>query len=138
MAIVVQHKVTLQKFIFLGVGYGMYKATRPGFIGGNLFPEEEEGEKRIAAVCDKDGNIHWISSNKLKVVEIDGVKLEGLSNLFKDEKEKMRDVELLEACPACDHKVSIYDKTCPNCKRTLVDSEYEKIAEIAKKKSHFK
>ncbi|WP_432664959.1 hypothetical protein R9X47_01690 [Wukongibacter baidiensis] len=38
MAIVVQHKVTLQKFIFLGVGYDMYKR----FIGGNLIMSSME------------------------------------------------------------------------------------------------
>jgi len=53
MAIIVKHKQTLKKYIFLGVGYGTYKATRPSFIGGNLFPNEEDGEKRVVAVCNK-------------------------------------------------------------------------------------
>ncbi|WP_432409565.1 hypothetical protein [Wukongibacter sp. M2B1] len=136
MAIVVKHKVTLQRFIFLGVGYGMYKATRPGFIGGNLFPDEEEGEARIAAVCDKDGNIHWISPNKLKVIEVDGVKLEDLGSTFEDEKKDVKKADMLEVCPGCGKRVSIYEKSCPNCGLTLLDSEYEKIAELAKRKKN--
>lgn len=138
MAIVVQHKGTLQKFIFLGVGYGIYKATRPGLIGGNLFPEEEEGTERVAAVCDKYGNIHWFSPNKLKVIEVDGIKLEELSSIFEDEKEKGENIDLLEICPACGHRVPIDEKSCPNCELTLIDIEYEKIAGIAKQKNKFK
>lgn len=136
MAVVVQHKKTLKKFILLGVGYGTYKATRPSFIGGNLFPNEEAGETHVVAVCDKDGNIIWFSPNKLKVIEVDGVKLKNLSDVFDEEKQK--NMDLLEACPACGQKVSIYEKNCPNCNLTLVDSQYEKISQIAKKRNTLK
>lgn len=136
MAIVVEHRKTLKKFILLGVGYGTYKATRPSFIGGNLFPNEEEGETRVVAVCDKNGNIIWFSPNKLRVVEIDGIKLEKLNNVFDEEKQK--NMDLLEACPACGQKVSIYEKECPDCGIKFVDSQYEKISNIAKKRNNTK
>jgi hypothetical protein len=136
MAVIVRHKKTLKKFIFLGAGYGTYKATRPSFIGGNLFPDEEEGETRIVAVCDKDGNIIWFSPDKLRVIEVDGVKLENLNHLFDEEKEK--NVGLLETCPACGAQVSIYEKKCPDCGITFVDSEYDKISQIAKQRNRSK
>lgn len=136
MPIVVEHRKTLKKFILLGVGYGTYKATRPSFIGGNLFPNEEEGETRVVAVCDKNGNIIWFSPNKLRVVEIDGIKLEKLNNVFDEEKQK--NMDLLEACPACGQKVSIYEKECPDCGIKFVDSQYEKISKIAKKRNNIK
>ncbi len=41
MATIVQHLDTYDKYILLGAGFGAYKATRPSFFGGNLFPNEE-------------------------------------------------------------------------------------------------
>lgn len=73
MATIVKLKATDTKFILIGTGYGAYKATRPSFFGGNLVPHEDEGTIQVAAVTNETGNIYWIPTEKLEVVEIDGV-----------------------------------------------------------------
>lgn len=35
-------------------------------------PEIDKGEKRLAAVCDRDGSIRWFEYRKLEVIEVDG------------------------------------------------------------------
>lgn len=73
MAIIVQHFETNKKFILLGTSYSHYKDSRPSFLGGNLFPHEEEGEYQLAAVCDEKGEIEWFSTSELTVIEVDGM-----------------------------------------------------------------
>lgn len=72
MATIVRHKNTGRKYALLGAGFGAYKATRPSFFGGNLFPNEDEGTIEAAAVSDSNGIIYWIPTNELQVLEIDG------------------------------------------------------------------
>lgn len=72
MAVIVMHKETEHKYHFIGAGYGAFKATRPGLFFGNLFPEEEEGQYPMIAVCDEEGEIKWGVSSDFIVVEIDG------------------------------------------------------------------
>lgn len=73
MAIIVRHLKNGQEYVLLGAGFGAYKASRPSFFGGNLFPNEEEGTYRMVAVSDSNGKINWVYSNDLEVVEVDGV-----------------------------------------------------------------
>ena len=54
MATIVRSKQNGKKYILLGTGFGAYKATRPGVFFGNLIPEEEQGQIKMVAVCDKD------------------------------------------------------------------------------------
>jgi len=75
MAIIVEHKETKNKFVLLGTGYGAYKATRPSFFGGNLLPHEDEDTIQTVAVCDKEGTIHWLSDEEVRVIEIDGTRM---------------------------------------------------------------
>ena len=60
--------------ILLGVGYGMFEASRPGMIFGDLFPSEKSGESMMAAVSTSEGKILWCNSEDLEVVEVDGDK----------------------------------------------------------------
>lgn len=78
MAIIVSFKEgnAGEKFILIGGGYGAYKATRPSYLGGNLFPHEDEGNIEMAAITNKDGDIFWVYSNTLKVVEVDGKRID--------------------------------------------------------------
>lgn len=78
MAIVVSYKKDGKKYILIGTGFGAYKATRPSFFGGNLFPHEDEGNIRVVAVADREGDIHWVDSDDLRVIEVDGNKIEDL------------------------------------------------------------
>lgn len=78
MAIIVKHKKTGEEYVLLGTGYGAFKASRPGLIGGSLFPEEEEGTYHMLAVSDFTGNIHWFEDEAFQVTEVDGIKLKEL------------------------------------------------------------
>lgn len=113
MAIVVMNKESHKKYILLGTGFGAYKAVRPSFFGGNWIPHEEEGTIGIVAVCDYKGDIIWIESDKLQVIEVDGLKISELDIYNKE----IKDEELngYEICPACESKVNIYQKCCPEC-----------------------
>ena len=75
MSVIVRVRNTQKNYILLGTGYGAYKAVTPSFLGGNLFPNEEEGTIPMAAVCDNNGDIIWVKSDSLQVIEIDGVKI---------------------------------------------------------------
>ncbi|WP_427340753.1 hypothetical protein [Caloranaerobacter sp. DY30410] len=48
------------------------------FLGDNLFPHEDEGNIRVVAVVDREGDIHWIDSDDLRLIEVDGNKIEDL------------------------------------------------------------
>ncbi|MBS7527761.1 hypothetical protein KHM83_13840 [Fusibacter paucivorans] len=78
MAIIVELKTTKRRFFLLGTGFGMYKATRPSFFGGNLLPNEEEGKAEVVAVCDENGDIFFMDKASLKVISIDDTPLESM------------------------------------------------------------
>lgn len=96
---------------------------------------EEDGEIKIVAVCDKNGNIKWMSSSKLIVIEVDGLKLNQIDTLLEENieenEEYTKKIETLEKCPGCNKNVSLYEKICPYCGLTLIDDTYEKISKIA-------
>jgi hypothetical protein len=79
MATIVKSKTSNKKYILLGAGLGAYKAVRPSFFGGNLFPHEEEGVVKSIAVCEANGDIIWLDSNDIQVVKIDGVDISEIS-----------------------------------------------------------
>lgn len=126
MSVIVKDKNTHKNYILLGTGFRVYKAVRPSFIGGNLFPHEEEGTIATVAVCDFKGDIIWIDSNDLQVVEIDGVKISEI-NLFeldriKEELDKSEKVlNVCEFCPMCKTKINKNDQYCPGCGFKLID-----------------
>jgi hypothetical protein len=72
MAVIVKHIESGEKFILLGTGFGAFKATRPSLFFGNLAPTEEAGQVTMVAVCNSQGQIGWIHSDELQVVEVDG------------------------------------------------------------------
>ena len=74
MAVIVKHTQTGHNYILLGTGFGAYKATRPSLFFGNLAPTEESGQTTMVAVSNDQGQIGWIHSEELQVVEIDGKK----------------------------------------------------------------
>ncbi len=78
MAVIVQAKKTGKRYVFLGTGFGAYKATRPHALLGDWMAHEEEGQITMVAVCDANGNIRWAHSDDLIVVEVDGNSPDGL------------------------------------------------------------
>ena len=115
MAILVQHLESQQVFVLIGTGYGAYRSTRPSLLGGSLFPYEDSGEIPVAAVSNEFGVIQWIYTQDLKVIEIDGVKIEEILAPFNNgADEEVSDFSLI-VCPACQTKLSPEDTRCPLC-----------------------
>ncbi len=73
MAVIVKHIESGETYILLGTGFGAYKATRPSLFFGNWAPTEEAGQVTMVAVSNAQGQIGWIHSNELQVVEVDGI-----------------------------------------------------------------
>jgi len=109
---------TGKHYVLIGTGYGAYKSARSSLFGGDLFPTEEEGEIPTAAVSDQSGNIHWFLTEKLRVVEIDGVKPNNILVNYTDLDLRSDSVDVpagdMERCPACNHLVAADVTVCPN------------------------
>ncbi len=122
MAIVVVHKATGRHYILIGTGYSFYKDSRPSFLGGVLFPHEDEGEAMCAAICDEKGTISWAQTSELEVIEVNGVKVrEILSSYINDVDSINKDNLEEENCPACGTRAAIINKHCPGCGIKLAD-----------------
>lgn len=70
----VRHKKNGKIYLFLGTGYGAFKAMAMANTFHAMNPEIDEGELGMIAVCDSDGQIHWIDHRNVEVVEFDGAK----------------------------------------------------------------
>ena len=117
MAIIVENINTFERYILVGAGLGMFKATRPSFFGGNLIPHEEESVEQIVAVCNNEGDIYFIDKKLLKVVEVDSIKLVDMQESFKSDN-KIEEIKIFR-CPGCDERVSDKDVECRYCKLRL-------------------
>lgn len=83
MATIVKLKNSDRYGILVGVGYGMFKSSRPGMIFGNMDPHEKSGESEMAAISTAGGDILWCPSDDLTIVSIDGnAPSEHLSKYF--------------------------------------------------------
>lgn len=132
MATIVKNKRTDKKYILLGTGLGVFKAIRPSFLGGNLIPHEEEGRVTEVAVCDYKGNIIWISSDDIQVLEVDGVSISDIS-IFECDREAeivARETEQLEKiqnyklnCPVCGRETESTEKYCYGCGFNFLENE---------------
>lgn len=78
MAIIVKNTSTNQEYILLGTGFGVYKSSTSGLIGGSLFPEEDKGTLQKLAVADFEGKIHFVDGEEFIVTHVDGKTLEQL------------------------------------------------------------
>jgi len=126
MKVIVRQKSTQKNYILLGTGFGAYKAVRPSFFGGNLFPHEEEGTIATVAVCDKTGNITWINSDDLQVIEIDGVDISEIDLPEPNESreghdERKKALNHCEVCPACGTKNNENEQYCISCGLKIID-----------------
>jgi len=75
VAVIVLHEESGKYYVLVGTGYSFFKDSRPSFLGGSLFPHEEEGELKYAAISDEDGTISWVQTDEIKVIEINGVRI---------------------------------------------------------------
>ena len=73
MAIKARWKKNQKVYIFLGVGYGTYKAMMAVNLAHLLAPDVESKEIGMVALCDRDGSVGWVDYSEVEIVEIDGV-----------------------------------------------------------------
>src|SRR5690606_24414019 len=81
MAIIVLHKPSEIRYVLVGTGYGAYHSTNSGFLGGDLFRNEQFGEMQLAALCDSSGCISWLPTEELQVLEVDGYRVDRLLSI---------------------------------------------------------
>lgn len=71
MTIIVKHIKTENEYLLIGTGIGD-KALNLPFLRGNFWPEKEQEDIYLVTLCDREGNIFWLSSTEIIVTEIDG------------------------------------------------------------------
>jgi hypothetical protein len=120
MPILVKNIKSNNFYYLLGTSFSAYKDTTPSLFGGNLFPNEEQGEFKIASVCNAEGIIEWFYADELKVIEIDGIKVNELD--YKKEIPVLED-EIPTYCPACGENIAADDKNCNSCGLNLIVDE---------------
>ncbi len=72
MATIVRVKKTGETGILVGTGFGAFKSARPGFWGGDLFPDEKQGFYQCIALSNAEGEIGWFKTTDTEVVSVDG------------------------------------------------------------------
>jgi len=86
MATIVKLRDSDRHGILVGVGYGMFKSSRPGMFFGDLAPTEKSGDSQMAAISTATGEILWCPSKDLTIVSIDGkAPSDHLHSYFKKE-----------------------------------------------------
>jgi hypothetical protein len=80
LATIVLHRPTKKRYLVIGSGFGAQQPRR-SVAFGMLGPEEKiedlvlvpvGGTQGIIAVCGDNGEIGWLPSDELRVIEIDG------------------------------------------------------------------
>lgn len=117
MAIIVKHEALGIEYVLIGTGYSFYKDSIPSPLGGSFFPDVEEGEVKMVAVCDALGAISWLPTDEVKVISIDGILVSQILEGRNDTYEKS------EKCPACGYPVTSKMMVCPSCELTLIEEE---------------
>jgi hypothetical protein len=121
MPILVKNVKNNNFYFLLGTSYSAYKDSLPSFLGGALFPNVSEGEFRVAAVCNPEGNIEWFYADELRIIEIDGIKV---SELYNNNAEiPILADEIPTQCPGCGEPIATDDKICKSCGLNLIVEE---------------
>ena len=72
MATIVRYRETGAHYLLLSGGYAAYRSRVPSPILGNLVPQDDSDEYRVALLCDAAGRTGWVRSQNIEVVEVDG------------------------------------------------------------------
>lgn len=78
MAIIVKKRDNDKKYILIGTGFGAYKSPKTPVFIGNRIPVQDIKKAAMIAACNEFGEIVWLPSEDLEVVEVDGNKPEEL------------------------------------------------------------
>ena len=71
-ATVVQDQQTGTLYVVLGAGFAASATAKPSFFFGNLVPDKSRETMSLFALCDRDGNIGWLPTDRFSVVLIGG------------------------------------------------------------------
>lgn len=70
MATIVKTVDTDIHYILIGSGYGFGESNARGPFESHL---KDQQAIRAVCLCDKEGHLFWMPSNKVRVVSIDGI-----------------------------------------------------------------
>jgi hypothetical protein len=76
MVTIVKHEPTGKKYVLIGTGYGAYKTGKPPVFVANRLPVEDSGTIKMASVSNEKGEIFWLPTDELIIVEINGMSPE--------------------------------------------------------------
>ncbi len=110
MAIIVQHIFSQERAILLGTGYGTFTGIMPSLWWGKVSPRVESGSLGVVSICDREGNIKWVRSIDVKVIEVDGKPVNEYAiskNTFSN--------ELKSNCSACNMPLKLGISKCSHC-----------------------
>ena len=68
MAVIVRYEPTGVKYFLIGTGHGAYASA----VGSRLMRSEKQGAVSVVVVCDGDGKLHWVDSDDITVLSVDG------------------------------------------------------------------
>jgi len=127
MAVIVRNEKNNQVYVLVGTSYSFYKDSRPSFLGGVLFPHEEEGLFNLVAVTDESGKIDWFPADEIKVIEVEGRSIKDILDNFKSQHNNLHESKAetseLDICPGCGFKLKKEDEECPSCGLNFVVEE---------------
>ena len=66
MAIIVRDKKTNHEYLLLGTGLGAFQSRNPSW------GSKEKGEYPMVTICDHQGEISWVYSDEVEVIEVEG------------------------------------------------------------------
>jgi hypothetical protein len=75
MATIVRDIESGKVYVLIGTSYTYYKDSGPSFLSGDLFSRDER-VFCLAALSDERGVMRWLPTEQLKVIEVNGVKVD--------------------------------------------------------------
>jgi len=72
MLTIVKQITTDKKFILIGTGFAAYKTSKPSTFMVNRICKAGQGVIPMVAVCNESGEISWMNTDEIKIVDIDG------------------------------------------------------------------
>jgi hypothetical protein len=82
MTTIVRDVETGKVYILIGTSYTHCNDSGPSFLSGDLFTRDER-DFCLAALSDERGVMRWLPTEQLKVIEVNGVKVDEVLAGFK-------------------------------------------------------
>jgi len=85
MAILLESIETSKKFIFIGIGFGMYQSKKPNWAFGDLIADIDEGNEKIIFGCNEKGEILSSRTSAVRIHSVDGKSPKEILSPFSEE-----------------------------------------------------